>query len=172
VTGSPWRPSWRADPAARVLADRHYNRQKHGAAQFVPPGRCLVMITADTSALWVTSWPYAQYVMHGWAGAWTCSLFRNEGDWLSSDLITRAVAHTRARWPAVPPLGIVTFVDAGKVRPKRHPGYCFLRAGWRHAGHTAAGLHVLQQLPDGMPPPAPLPGTPIPLFGDDWTEVA
>ncbi len=68
MTGSPWRPSWRADPAARVVADRHYNRQAHGAAQFVPPGRCLVLLTADRSAVWVTSWPLAQYVRHAGPG--------------------------------------------------------------------------------------------------------
>jgi hypothetical protein len=38
-----WQLSWRADPVARQLADRHYNRQAVGAAQFVPPGRCLVV---------------------------------------------------------------------------------------------------------------------------------
>lgn len=170
--GSPWRPSWRADPAARALADRHYNRQRHGAPQFVPPGSCLVMLAADRSALWVTSWPYARYVKHNWPGAWTCSLFRNEGGHLSSDLIALAVAHTRARWAEVPALGIVTFVDARQVRPKRDPGYCFLRAGWRQVGRTAGGLRVLQQLPADMPPAAPLPGTPIPLFGDNGRAAA
>lgn len=32
-----WRLSWRADPAGAVLADRHYNRQRVGSKQFVPP---------------------------------------------------------------------------------------------------------------------------------------
>ena len=41
-----WRLSHRADPEARVLADRHYNRQKPGTPQFVPPGRCLVLVDA------------------------------------------------------------------------------------------------------------------------------
>lgn len=161
---SPWRPSWRADPAARTLADRHYNRQKHGAAQFVPPGRCLVMLTAERSAVWVTSWPYAEHVKHAWAGAWVCSIFRNEGPHLSSDLIRAAVAHTRAHWPSVPPLGMVTFVDGTQVKPKRDPGYCYIRAGWRPVGRTAGGLRVLQQLPAEMPAAADLPGAMVPLF--------
>lgn len=38
-----WRLSYRADPITRAIADRHYNRQKPGTAQFVPPGRCLVL---------------------------------------------------------------------------------------------------------------------------------
>ena len=56
------------------LADRYYNRQARGAAQFVPPGRCPVLLTADRSAVWVTSWPLAEYVRHAWPGAWVCSL--------------------------------------------------------------------------------------------------
>jgi hypothetical protein len=49
-----WRLSHRADPFARLIADRHYNRQKIGTPQFVPPGRCMVL-TAETEggkALW------------------------------------------------------------------------------------------------------------------------
>ena len=65
---SPWRLSWRADPATRAIADRHYNRQKVGAAQFVPPGRCLVLKTFDGSAAWITSWPFAEFVRHEWGG--------------------------------------------------------------------------------------------------------
>lgn len=161
---STWRRSWRADPAARALADRHYNRQAHGASQFVPPGRCLVLLTADRSALWVTSWPYAKYVKHAWAGAWVCSIFRNEGEHLSSDLITDAVAHTRASWPVAPAGGIVTFVDPAKTRRKRDPGRCFRKAGWRHVGFTAGGLYVLQQLPGEMPVPLSLPETQMSLW--------
>lgn len=65
---SPWRMSWRADPKTRALADRHYNRQKIGAAQFVPPGACLVLKTVDGSAAWITSWPKSEYVQHAWGG--------------------------------------------------------------------------------------------------------
>src|SRR5690242_7545534 len=54
--GVSWYLSHRADPRAVPLADRHYNRQKPGTPQFVPPGRCLVLLTADAGALWVTSW--------------------------------------------------------------------------------------------------------------------
>jgi hypothetical protein len=61
---SRWKLSNRADPKARVLADRHYNRQKIGTPQFVPPGRCLVLLGRREKAFWVTSWPFAQYVKH------------------------------------------------------------------------------------------------------------
>lgn len=147
-----WRLSDRADPAAVALADRHYNRQKVGSPQFVPPGRCVVLLSDDAHAVWVTSWPIAAYVHHAWAGAWVNSIFRNESAYLSSGLILEAIAATRFIWPDPPPLGLITFVDAGKVRHKRDPGRCYLRAGFRHVGFTKGGLVALQLLPDQMPP--------------------
>lgn len=151
-----WVRSYRADPRARLVADRHYNRQKVGAAQFVPPGGCVVLATADYGALWVTSTPLAEYVKHDWAGAWVNSLFRNESRAvLSSRLIGEAVAATRAIVGEPSALGIVSFVDASEVKRKRDPGRCYRRAGWRHVGFTKAGLWVFQQLPDEMPAPCP-----------------
>jgi hypothetical protein len=150
-----WERSWRADPRGAAIADRHYNRQSPGADQFVPPGRCFVLRHGD-DALWTTSWPFAEFVQHAWAGAWVNSLFRNESERLSSELIVEAVAHTRAHFATRPALGIVSFVDASRVRPKRNPGYCYLMAGWHHVGYTKAGLWVYQQLPDDMPEPAAL----------------
>jgi hypothetical protein len=147
-----WAESYRADPLGAALADRHYNRQKVGAKQFVPPGKCFVL-RAGILAVWVTSWPKAKFVQHQWAGAWVNSLFRNEGAGLSSDLIVEAVARTRGEWPNVPALGIVSFVDASKVRHKRDPGRCYLRAGWTLVGTTKGGLLAFQQLPADMPDP-------------------
>lgn len=146
-----WQLSHRADPEARIIADRHYNRQKVGSPQFVPPGRCLVLKTP--TAFWVTSWPFAEYVKHAWAGAWVCSAFRNEGTERSSDLIREAVAITRWKWPDVPPLGMITFVDRSKVRRKRDFGRCYRRAGFVPVGDTKGGLLALQLMPDRMPEP-------------------
>ena len=100
-----WALSHRFDARALPLADRHYNRQKVGSPQFVPPGRCLVLLTEDARALWVTSWPFAEFTKHAWAGAWVCSAFRNEAPdlYLSSDLVREAVAATRAVMGAPPP---------------------------------------------------------------------
>ncbi|SRR6266487_371962 len=148
-----WCLTNRADPVAASIADRHYTRQSVGARQFVSPGRCVVLLTTDARALWVSSWPKAEYVHHAWAGAWVCSLFRNEAPdcYLSSDLISQAVAATRVVWGKPPKQGFVTFVDASQVRVKRDPGRCFLRAGWHYAGSTKGGLVVLQLLPSEMP---------------------
>jgi hypothetical protein len=92
------------------------------------------------------------------------SLFRKEGDGLASDMIRHAVGHTRARWPDVPPLGMVTFIDAGKVRHKRDPGRCYRKAGFRHVGFTAGGLHAFQMLPGDMPEAAAVPDSQASLF--------
>lgn len=156
-----WVTANRADKECVALADRHYNRQKVGSPQFVPPGRCVVLKTPCAKAVWVTSWPFAQYVKHAWAGAWMNSLFRNEGAGLSSELIIEAVAATRAFWDP-PPLGLVTFVDARKVRKKGHPGYCYRMAGFDHVGETKGGLMAFQ-LPVGRMPPASSP-----LTDDPW----
>ena len=151
-----WTLSHRADPLARVIADRHYNRQKPGTPQFVPPGRCMVLRTP--AAFWVTSWPFAEYVKHAWAGAMVCSAFRNESDTLSSELIWDALKCTRFKWPDLPELGMITFVDTKKTKPKAHPGYCYRVVGFEHVGYTKAGLVALQLTPDKWPasfPPRP-----------------
>lgn len=149
-----WRLSWRADPVGREIADRHYNRQKVGSPQFVPPGGCVVLVAEG--ALWVTSTPIAEYVKHEWAGAWVNSTFRNERPDLhrSSDLILEAVAASRFLLGLPPDLGLVTFVDETKTRRKRDPGRCYRRAGFKHVGFTKEDhLWAFQLLPDAMPPP-------------------
>lgn len=157
-----WRLSNRADDKARRIADRHYNRQKVGAKQFVPPGRCLVLYTGSpgAEAMWVTSWPFAEFVKHDWAGAWVCSAFRNEGAGQASALIRQAIAATRAVFGPPPALGLITFVDRAKVRPtmvrgQKVWGWTYRRAGFREAGETRGGLLCLQLLPEDMPPAAP-----------------
>jgi hypothetical protein len=157
-----WEVRNRADPECREIADRHYNRQKIGAPQFVPPGRCLVLLHVGVGrfecataphlspppvwvgkALWVTSWPFAEYVRHAWAGAWVNSCFRNESTTLSSDLILAAVIESARKWP-IPDLGMVTFVDESKTKHKRDPGRCYIRAGFKRVGYTKGGLVALQ----------------------------
>ncbi len=160
---SNWELSNRCDPNAARLADRHYSRQTIGSPHFVPPGRCLVL--HQPGAYWVTSWPFAEYTKHEWAGAWICSAFRNEGAGLSSVLIREAIAHTLHRWAEPPTLGMITFVDAKKVRPKRNPGMCFIHAGFKRVRNTKGGLLAFQLLPGEMPPPSPAIGQTLHLFG-------
>ena len=164
-----WRISTRADKDALPLADRHYNRQKVGSPQFVPPGRCVVLLAgAPAKALWVTSWPFIEYTKHEWAGAWVNSLFRNEGAGLSSELILEAVAATRAVWGDPPELGMITFVDPRKVRKKRDFGRCYRRAGFKEVGKTKdLGLIAFQLLPADMPPAELAINSTLQLFDRD-----
>lgn len=154
-----WQESHRADPFSCDVADRHYSRQKVGSPQFVPPGRCHVLkrdLGEGKKAVWVTSWPFAEYVKHAWAGAWVNSFFRNENAGLSSELILAAIADTRNKW-APPELGIITFVCPKRVKPsivrgKPMWGYCYKKAGFEHVGYTKGGLWAWQMLPQDMPP--------------------
>lgn len=151
LTQQRWHLSHRADVRALPLADRHYNRQKPGSPQFVPPGRCLVLLTENADALWVTSWPKGEYVQHAWPGAWINSLFRNESDALASELVIEAVAATMAFFGKPPKQGLVTFVDHDEIQPTRTPGRCYRKAGFEEVGRTQAGLVVLQLPPNKMP---------------------
>ena len=155
-----WQESNRADPKARGIADRHYNRQKPGTPQFVPPGRCCVFYAeTDTGkAFWVTSWPFAEYVKHAWPGAWICSAFRNEQAGIASDLIRQAVSATRAVFGDPPTLGMITFIDTKMVKPIMVHGTptwgrTYELAGFRPVGKTKGGLLAFQLLPEDMPPP-------------------
>lgn len=155
---SPWRLSHRADAEVVPMADRHYNRQKIGAPQFVPPGRCHVLkigsaeqlATPDAGgAFWVTSWPFAEYVRHDWPGAWVCSAFRSEGAGVASELIRDAVISTREKWPDPPALGMVSFIDPTHVQPRMirsRPtwGGTWFEAGFEHVGYTKGGLWCMQ----------------------------
>lgn len=150
-----WCVSYRADPRARAIADRHYTRQSPGHPQFVPPGRCLVLLARprkERSALWITSWPFPEYVKHAWPGAWICSLFRNEGVAPSVSLITQAIAATRAYMGKPPEIGMVTFVRPEKVLPKPDPGRCFIEAGFEPCGTTGKGYLAFRLPPERMPP--------------------
>lgn len=151
-----WCASYRADPVARALADRHYNRQSIGAAQFVPTGSCCVFVSDCGRAFWVTSYPKAEWVKHAWAGAWMCSAFRSEGAGVASELIRDAIAATRAHYGESPALGMVTFIDRSEVRPTvvrgvKVWGWTYLKAGFTVAGETQGGLLALQMLPEAMP---------------------
>lgn len=159
MTSPTWHLSYKADPAALPLANAHYNRQTPASPQFCPPGRSLVLLRPG--ALWVTSWPL--YAQHAWGGAWVNTLFRRESGPLASELIRAAVAATRAVWPP-PPNGVVTFVDPLRVRHKRDPGRCYLRAGFSYVGTTKGGLLVFQMLSDQMPEPEIAAGSQLRLW--------
>jgi hypothetical protein len=118
----------------------------------------LYALTATGEALWVTSWPFAEWVKHAWGGAWLCTAFRNEGAGVASGLIRDAVAATRFQFGEPPALGMVTFIDRARVRPtivrgSAVWGWTFRRAGFVEVGETAGGLLALRLAPEAMPQP-------------------
>lgn len=138
-----WTMTHKGDNRAVALADRHYTRQKPGTPQFCRPGRNIVLLSEYADALWVT-----------WSGirdddyeAWECTLFRNEGKYLSSHLIVLALGITRHLWGMPPRDGIITYVG------QRYRGGCFHAAGFRRAGMSKSYKPLLQLSADRMPPP-------------------
>jgi hypothetical protein len=130
-----WLEGNKATPAGAALADRHYNRRKVGSPQFMPPGETLVLVSACARAVWGWWRPHPASglkAMNGLDG-WTCSIFRNEGAGLSSDLILEAEAVLRDSNRGCGPDGMLSYVWPSKIR-STNPGACFLAAGWRRIG--------------------------------------
>ncbi len=127
-----WIKTRDGDPKARELADRHYSRKKKGAALFCGPGQKLVLVTPDYRALFV--WRKAIYRKDNQVGV-ECTLFRNEGDILSSQLIKEAEEFAKQKWPGE---RFFTYVWGKKVKSS-NPGYCFVKAGWRKCGKNKDG---------------------------------
>lgn len=138
----PWVPIKKADKRALKLADRHYTRQQPGTSQFTRPGYNLVLLSEEEDALWVT---WRGIRDDGW-DAWECTMFRNEGQYLSSHLIVLALGITRAQWGEPPKDGIITYVG-----PHLRGG-CFHAAGFQKAGQSKSGKPLLQLSSDRFPP--------------------
>lgn len=140
-----WEKVTRCDPMARDLADQHYSRQTIGARDFTPPGRTLVLRTPEGGAVWAV----VENLDPAGGRRWRNTIFRNTRPdlWLSSALIVEATITTRAFWlsrfGALPAVPLTTEIDPNKVRRKRDPGRCYIRAGWRRVA-DARGLVVLE----------------------------
>ena len=127
------------------LFTRHYTYRKNRQIyKFVGPGENMVLLTPDARALFV--WRKERYKLDDQAGV-NCAIFRNEGSSAgrSSELIEAAKRLAWERWPGE---RLYTFVNPRKVRHKRDPGRCFLRAGFRYCGITQVNrLLVLECYP-------------------------
>jgi hypothetical protein len=117
------------DSACAALADKHYSRQTHGSNQFMPPGRTLVL--RDEAGSVVFGWLHQQKRDDGQAG-YNCTIFRNESERLSSEIILEAEEIVRELWG---PSRLFTYVDGKRVR-SGNPGYCFKQAGWSLCGKS------------------------------------
>jgi hypothetical protein len=129
------------DPECARLADRHYSRRTPGAAQFTYSGRKMVLRDTEGLIVFVWMFPDPALRMDGQTG-YNNSLFRNESDRVSSQIVLEAEALAVARWG---PNRGYTYIDPGKVASV-NPGYCFKCAGWRFVKRTAGGKHLLEKL--------------------------
>lgn len=130
------------------LYRRHYPSERNPrprVRQFVGPGEHVVLRTdtGDAGFVWrrFIDDCIDQRTGERQQGI-NCAMFRNESAHLSSELIRQADAIADACWPDS---RHYTYVDASKVRRKRDPGRCFVRAGWRQCGQTKRGLIVLER---------------------------
>lgn len=142
-----WLPILDGDPRAFAFYKRHYNyrdykdgrRNRHGNPSrflIMGPGEKLLLLGADERALF--GWRRGNDASQGFGVS--CTIFRNEGDHLSSDLIKEA---DRLAWERWPDRRHFTYVNPRAVKSV-NPGYCFIKAGWNKCGMTKGGLVVLE----------------------------
>jgi hypothetical protein len=141
----------RTDERAYALYRRHYSAAKNapyrstGNTNVTGSGETMVLISQCCRALFVWLRNTVDRLDHQ-VGV-NCAVFRNEGAGLSSDLIREADELAWQRWPGERHF---TYVDGSKIRRKRDPGRCFVRAGWSVAGHSKNGLVLLERMPSPM----------------------
>ena len=145
---APWHRITKFDVVAARLADRHYSRRTPGSGQFVPPGETLVLATdvRDAVFAWWRPHPDAGIEPMNGLDGWTCTIFRNESEALSSALILAAEAALVGFKGQCGPDGLITYVWDSRVR-SANPGFCFKLAGWSTAGRSADGRKTLLQKP-------------------------
>ena len=137
-----WRRVTKFDREACALADRHYSRRKPGSSQFMPPGETIVLLADNAVFGWWRPHPDSGIRAANGLDGWTCTIFRNEGAVLSSELILDAEEVLDGRPPG--PDGLLTYVFDAKVR-STNPGCCFKRAGYKVKGRSADGKKTLLQ---------------------------
>ena len=141
--GEGWLTIRDGDPTAMSIFLRHYTaREKRKVFQFVGPGEKEVYITADAKALFV----WRKFISDAGEEGVNCAVFRNEGTEAgkSSELIAAACDLAWKRWPGE---RLYTYVDATKIRHKRDPGRCFIRAGFKKCGITKGGKFIFERFP-------------------------
>lgn len=126
---------------ARLIFNSHYSRRfyKDGRCPklFVGPGEKMVLLGFFYPALFV----WRKFISRDNQVGVNCAIFRNEGHERSSELILKAEAEARKRWPTD---RFYTYVNPRKIRSS-NPGYCFKAAGWAVCGKTKRGLVVLEK---------------------------
>ena len=172
LENNPWHKVSDRDPMAVDIYERHYsvrnykdgrrNRRQKG---FVGPGEKCVLMTTDGRALF--AWRHSLIVDKGNPEGVCCTVFRNEGEAKSSELILWAEEYARSLWPGEQ---LYTWVWDSKVKSK-NPGYCFKVAGWKAIRRNKDGrLTLLTKAALAAAPNAPADATDAASPRQGWSE--
>lgn len=141
---SYWREVSKCDRFAIAFAAPHYSICEPLAKELGPPGQKIVLFGEDGRALWGSHRPapwakrtHGVKRMDSFEGH-SCFIFRNDSERLASELIREAVAITAIEWNLAP---FITYVAIDKVRRKRDPGRCFIKAGFRRVSRKEKTKH-------------------------------
>lgn len=147
--GDIWQPIRDGTPFARALYEKHYSCHQYADGRrpkkFVGPGYYIALTTADEHCLFVWR-KFKDDCIPKQVGI-NNAVFYKEGrqKWQASTMILAAERWAWRRWPGE---RLYTYVDPRKIRKKRDPGRCFLRAGWRLCGKTKVNkLLILEKCP-------------------------
>jgi len=128
---------------ALKLFEKHYScyNYKDGRKRklFVGPGEKVVLIGKNNDALFV----WRKFRSMDKQQGINCSVFRNESNILSSELLKQAENIAREKWPNE---RFYTYINPFKIKSK-NPGYCFKVNGWKQIGITKVNkLRILEKL--------------------------
>lgn len=150
LLGEGWMEVLDGNDTARAIFHRHYSHRPYADGRkpklIVGPGEKLLLLSADADAL--CAWRKEKHRFDGQEGV-NCAIYRREGGDMASVQLRSAMTSAWQRWPGE---RLFTFIDHRKVRPtivRGHPvwGFCFYKAGWRYAGLTKTGKHILEAAP-------------------------
>jgi len=145
LTGELWVSVKDGNRYFRWMLNRHYSARKYKDNRkvrlSVGPGNKLLLMTVDGQAIF--AWrKFIDDAVPKQTGV-NCAVFRNEGDYLSSNLILEAEKIAWKQWPGE---RLYTYVDETKLPQGKRPGYCFECAGWiRLPYRTKSGKLVFEK---------------------------
>ncbi|SRR5258707_903378 len=112
----------------------------------MPPGQTIVLLADQAVWGWWRPDPASGIRALNNLDGWTCTIFRNEGEILSSVLVLDAEQAIAEAGYNCGPDGMLTYVWRAKVR-SQNPGCCYKKAGWRRIGVSADKKKDLLQKP-------------------------